>query len=288
MRVLILGGTGMLGHRLLAHLEGRGHEVRATVRSELSSYPATGPLRRDNTFENIDLRDGDGLLRAVSVFAPQAIVNCAGIVKQRREADDPLLNIQVNSLLPHRVALLCREGGARLVHISTDCVFSGARGGYTEQDTPDAVDLYDRSKLLGEVAYAPAITLRTSMIGLELAHNYGLIEWFLAQRGSVKGFRRAIFSGLTTSAMSEVIEGLLGGPALHGIYHVSAEPISKHALLCALRDALGLKIDIVPCDEPLMDRSLDSTRFRQEFGYNPPSWQHMISSLAAEIRGRRV
>jgi dTDP-4-dehydrorhamnose reductase len=288
MRVLILGGTGMLGHRLLAHLDQRGMEVRATVRGALGSYPAAGPLKAHNTFENIDLRDGDALLRVVSNFAPQAIVNAAGIVKQRSDADDPVLNIQVNSLLPHRVALLCREGGARFIHISTDCVFSGTRGLYSESDTPDAVDLYDRSKLLGEVDYAPAITLRTSMIGLELAHSYGLVEWFLSQKGTVKGYRRAIFSGLTTAAMSEVIEQVLTGPARQGIYHVSAEPISKHDLLSALRDELGLATNIVPADEPAIDRSLDSARFRREFGYNPPSWKTMIAALATEIRRRKA
>src|SRR5207253_2113108 len=136
--------------------------------------------------------------------------------------------------------------------------------------------------------YSPAVTLRTSMIGLEIAHKYGLIEWFLSQTGTVKGYRRAIFSGLTTAAMSEVIEQVLSGPAKHGIYHVSADPISKLDLLGALRDALGLKTQIVPADEPAIDRSLDSARFRGEFRYNPPSWQAMITALAAEIRRRKA
>jgi len=283
MRVLILGGSGMLGHRLLQALEARGHEARATLRGTLDSYPRRGPLRRDNSIPEVELRDGTRLRQVIAGYRPDTVVNAAGLVLQREDASDPILNIELNSLLPHRAAVYCREYAARLIHISSDCVFSGSRGGYTEADIPDPVDLYGRSKLLGEVGYAPGITLRTSMIGFELNGAHGLLEWFLAQTGTVRGYRRAIFSGLTTIEMCRVIERILSHDSnRHGVYHLSAEPISKHDLLCALRDALHLPVEITPADEPAIDRSLDSSRFREEFRYNPPAWRDMIGELAAE------
>lgn len=288
MRLLILGGGGMLGHRLVAHFEQRGHEVRAVLRRPPEAYGAPRLLRADNTIGGVDLQDIDALKHAMASFPADAVVNAAGIVLQRADARDPLLNIEVNSLLPHRIASLCEAEGARFVHISTDCVFSGARGAYRESDPPDPVDLYGRSKLLGESTGAPCVTLRTSMIGPEIVHRHGLVEWFLAQKGPVRGFRRAIFSGLTTAEMGAAIERVVSKePRPSGLYHVSTDPISKHDLLCSLRDALELKTEIVPADEPAIDRSLDSGRFRGEFGYNPPGWPQMIDSLAAEIRGRR-
>jgi dTDP-4-dehydrorhamnose reductase len=288
MRLLILGGSGMLGHRLLGHFEALGHEVRATLQRTPEDYAAPALLRPDNTLPGIDLRDPAALERAFAC-APEAVVNAAGIVLQRPDASDPVLNIEVNALLPQRAAARCRALGIRFVHISTDCVFSGARGRYTEADPPDPVDLYGRSKLLGETADAPAVTLRTSMIGPEIAHPHGLVEWFAAQRGPIKGYRRAIFSGLTTAEMCRVVERVLGKePPAQGLYHVSAAPISKYDLLCALRDALGWSTAIEAADEPVIDRSLDSSRFQRDFGYNPPGWPRMIESLAGELRAKRA
>jgi dTDP-4-dehydrorhamnose reductase len=192
----------------------------------------------------------------------------------------------VNALLPHRLALMCADVSARLVHISTDCVFSGARGGYREDDFADAADLYGRTKFLGEVGQEPhCLTLRTSIIGPELARKASLLEWFLAQRTRVRGFTKAIFSGFTTTELARVIELMLTRyPDASGLYHVSSEPINKYDLLVAIRDALGLDIEIVPDATFEIDRSLDSTRFRSEFNYTPPSWPAMIGELANELR----
>jgi dTDP-4-dehydrorhamnose reductase len=174
---------------------------------------------------------------------------------------------------------------ARLVHLSTDCVFSGSRGGYREEDAADADDLYGRSKLLGEVGESPCITLRTSIIGSELSRKSGLLEWFLAQKGgSIKGFTGAIFSGFTTAELSRVIERVLVGyPQAAGLYHVSSAPISKYDLLCRLNTRLGLGVEIVPWSDFHCDRSLDSARFRAEFAYTPPSWDEMIEELARDL-----
>lgn len=283
MRILIIGGDGMLGHRLLLHFSVR-HDTLATLRRPLSEYSSYGLFNTANTLDGVDVRDFDSVRRAFATFRPDAVINATGIVKQRAEAKDAIPSIEINALFPHRLALLCTDHGARLVHMSTDCVFSGRKGGYLEDDVADALDIYGRSKLLGEVAGAPGITLRTSIIGRELSRRTGLFEWFLAQRGRrIKGFRRAIFSGFTTHEMARIIDRVLTGPGpAHGLYQVSSTAISKHDLLCAIRDRMSLDIAIEPDDEFACDRSLDSTRFRNDFAYTPPSWAAMIDELASD------
>ena len=281
MRVLILGGDGMLGHRLLRELA-PAHEVKVTLHRGWEAYRGCGLFSEANAFAGVDVRAGGPLEQVFSAFRPQAVVNCVGIVKQRAEAEDPVASIEVNALLPHRLAARCRAAGARLLHLSTDCVFSGSRGNYREGDAPDAGDLYGRSKLLGEVTGEGCLTLRTSIIGRELSRRTGLLEWFLARRGgTVQGYRQAIFSGFTTAEMSRIIARLLAGhPGASGLYHVSSEPISKHELLVKINRALGLGITIEADDSFRCDRSLDSSRFRAEFGYRPPSWDEMVAELA--------
>lgn len=283
MRILILGGDGMLGHRLLASWRDR-HDVRVTLRQDLSAYREYGLFDADNAYTGVDARSLDRLAGVVADARPDAVVNAIGIVKQREDANAAIPSIEINALLPHRLAELCRAAGARLVHISTDCVFSGRKGGYTEDDAPDAEDLYGRTKLLGEVAEANAITLRTSMIGTQIVRKTGLVEWFLAQRDRIRGYRRAIFSGFTTAELARIIElVLMRLPAASGVYHVSGDAISKHDLLALLNERLGLGIDIAPDDEVVCDRSLDSTRFRRLSGYRPPDWPAMVDELAREI-----
>src|SRR5688572_29883848 len=209
MRVLIFGGDGMLGHQLLRHL-GPRHEARVTLRRGLADYARFGLFDGDNSFDRTDARDAQRVAAVISDFRPDAVVNAAGIVKQRPEAHELELAEAINARFPHRLAELCREQGSRLVHVSTDCVFSGEKGNYTESDRPDPVDLYGETKLEGEVDAPGAITLRTSMIGTELDRKTGLVEWFLAQRGrTVKGYRKAIFSGFITAELARLIEQLL-------------------------------------------------------------------------------
>jgi len=211
---------------------------------------------------------------------PDVVVNCVGVVKQLAAADDALISIPLNSLLPHRLAHLCAETGSRLIHFSTDCVFSGKKGSYLESDVPDATDLYGRSKLLGEVDYPHAITLRTSLIGHELHGARSLLSWFLAQEGSVKGFTKAIFSGLPTVEIARVIEEyLLPHPDLHGVYQLSVDPISKHDLLSIVKDVYGKQIEIIPDDSLVIDRSLDSNRFREATGFVPKPWSELVQAM---------
>lgn len=280
-RVLVLGGSGMLGHKLCQVLA-REHDLYATFRS--THDPAAAAVEGSRALTGVAADNPDTVTRAVARSSPDVVVNCIGIVKQAAEAQDPLPSISINALFPHRVADLCAASGARLVHVSTDCVFSGREGRYTEDHVADAEDLYGRTKLLGEVDYGDAITLRTSIIGPELGGARGLFEWFRSQRGGrVRGFTRAIFSGLTTVALSRTIHDLITQhPALRGVYHVAAEPISKFDLLTQLNDAFGLGVEIEPDDSLTIDRSLDDTRFRAATGTAAPSWPAMIRELVED------
>lgn len=276
----------MLGHQLAASLGAR-HEVAGSVRGAQADYSACAGLLPNRLYYGVDASAFAAVERVLDDFAPDAVVNAIGIVKQRAASKDAIPSLEINSLLPHRLAVACGGRGARLVHLSTDCVFSGRRGAYTEDDAPDAEDLYGRSKLLGEVGDPGSLTLRTSIIGLELARRTSLIEWFLAQRGTIRGFRRAIYTGFTTLEMARIIEhALMAHPQRHGVYQVSSEPIDKYALLVMLRDRLGRDVRIEPDDQFHCDRSLRSDRFRADFAYCPPRWQDMIEELAMQIQER--
>jgi dTDP-4-dehydrorhamnose reductase len=279
-RVLVLGATGMLGSAVLRTFAASpAHEVIGSVRSAATCRQLPKDLR-ERVIGGIDVESSDNLTRIFAQAQPSAVINCIGLVKQLTQLDEPLAAIQINALLPHRLARLCQVAGARLVHISTDCVFSGTRGMYRENDLADAQDLYGLSKYLGEVDYANAVTLRTSIIGHELASAHGLVGWFLSQTGTVHGFTRAVFSGLPTVELARVIRDyVLQRPELRGVYHVSAEPISKYDLLRLVAQTYGKTIEIVPDDKPVIDRSLDSTRFRQITGYTPPPWPELIRAM---------
>ena len=280
MRILVLGGDGMLGHQLLKQLSPR-HTMAVTLRQDKSSYAAYGLFSDENAFFGIDVRNIDRVTEVMAQFKPDAVVNCVGIIKQRPSAKQSILSLEINALLPHRLAVLCRLAGARLVHMSTDCVFSGTKGNYQESDVSDAEDLYGRSKFLGEVDDEGCITLRTSIIGHELSRKSSLLEWVLAQEGTVKGYQKAIFSGFTTIEMSRIIERVLQSKTeAQGMFQVSSEPIDKHSLLLLIKEHLHPSIEVVADTTVQIDRSLDSRRFREVFDYAPPSWPEMIAELA--------
>lgn len=275
--VLVLGAAGMLGNAVLRlFAQSKGFDVIGSVRSNIARQLLPNHLA-DRLICGVDVENSDSLVDLFMRVKPDVVINCIGLVKQLSEADDPLLAIPINSLLPHRLARLCNVAAARLVHLSTDCIFSGVKGMYSEADMSDAKDLYGRSKYLGEVDYPNAITLRTSIIGHELAGAHSLVGWFLAQQGSVKGFRKAIFSGLPTVELARVIrDHVLPRPELRGVYHVSAEPINKFDLLTLIGRAYGKNIQITPDDSLVIDRSLDSSRFRKEGGYRPKPWPELV------------
>lgn len=283
-RILVLGASGMLGHeaiRVLApHFEVWGACRNPRVLPDLGI-----PDKR--MLAGLDATDPQSARALLTHVLPDLVLNAVGIVKQRAQAKAAVPSIQVNSLWPHVLAEACAAHEARMVHISTDCVFSGARGDYRESDVPDAFDLYGRSKLLGEVIDREnTITLRTSMIGWQIAEPTGLVAWFATHRHQrLKGFAKAVFSGLTTHALTEVIRDvILPDASLTGLWHVSADPIDKYTLLTQLAARMGWDVCIEPSDELVIDRSLDSALFRDRTGWRPPSWGHMLSELAEEYR----
>ncbi len=280
MRVLVLGASGMLGSAVFRLLIARGYNVTGTVRSPaaVTHFPRS---MHQNLISRIDVLDLNILLRLFQQVRPAVVINCVGLVKQLSSSNDPQKALPINAMLPHQLADLCAVAGARLIQISTDCVFKGDRGGYTEEDTPDAVDLYGQSKRMGEVCdRMHVVTLRTSIIGHGMVPNLSLIDWFLLQTGRVNGFNRAIFSGLPTIELAAVIERyVLRQSELSGLYHVSVEPIDKYSLLKIVNQIYDANLTIVKDDSLVVDRSLNSSRFREATGYNPPDWSALVMQM---------
>ena len=264
MRVLLLGAGGMLGHKVLQALS--DHQVLGTLHGDRPPMLTDWP----GILERVDVTcDLDDLYR----WGPDVVVNCVGVIKQRDTT--PTDSIEVNALLPHRLA----ARGVRVIHFSTDCVFTGHKGGYRLSDEPDAADLYGRTKILGEIG-APHLTLRTSIIGRELAHHQSLLEWFLAQT-TVSGYRRVMWSGVTTNWLASVVAGLIDSD-LTGVWQVAGPPISKHDLLVMIRDEGGLDIDILPEGSTVLDRTMIGDRFTGDTGIAIPSWRDMISDMVGD------
>lgn len=285
-KVLILGGEGMLGHKVFQVLTHR-FEAYATFRNPQGlwfHFPMYATAERNHLLPVVDALDFNTVVRAVELARPEVIINCIGIVKQLEEANDPIISLTVNSLLPHKLAALCKKNDIRLVHISTDCVFNGKKGNYTEADMPDAEDLYGRTKFLGEVTEPGCLTIRTSFIGRDFLKQSSLLEWFLSNRGKkVKGYKNSIYTGLTTETLAHIISDILDNyPELSGLYHVASQPISKYELLVKIRDVMSIDIGVEPYDNPRSDLSLDSARFIGVTGYAISNWDEMIAKLVVD------
>lgn len=284
MRILVLGVTGMLGNAVFRVFGAdAAYETWGTLRSSsaLRHFASSSHAR---LLTGVDVLDQDALAVVLAKVRPEVVINCVGLIKQLADAKDPLTALPINAMLPHRLAHLCELVGARLIHVSTDCVFSGRKGLYRESDLSDAEDLYGKSKYIGELHEFPhAITLRTSIIGHELGSSYALVDWFLSQQGSVRGYSKAIFSGLPTVELARVMKDLVVPHSeLSGLYHVAAEPITKFDLLRLVASQYGKLIDIVPDERLVIDRSLDGSRFSQETSYAAPSWPELVKSMHAD------
>ena len=283
MKVLIFGGAGMLGHKLVQVL-GEHFDVSYTLRGGFDSAARFGILPQAKCIENVDVTSGSSVRKVVEAQRPDVVINAVGVIKQRPSANDVITTLETNSIFPQRLATLAAEHSFRLITVSTDCVFSGSRGMYREQDVPDALDLYGQSKHWGEVSGKNCLTLRTSIIGRELSSGHSLIEWFLGNENqTVKGFRKAIYSGFPTIVFADIIKRLITEfPELHGLYHVSSEPINKFDLLELVRDAYERNIAIEPDDNFVIDRSLDSSLFRSATGFAPITWPEMVRMMASD------
>lgn len=282
VRILILGASGMLGNALYRFFSTSENYVTYGACRSLTLSKLLPTKLQQNLIQNINVENESSVTELLSRIRPNVVVNCVGLVKQLAEANDAIAAIKINALLPHQLARSCKQVNARLIHVSTDCVFSGEKGMYTEQDLPDAQDLYGRSKLLGEVDYDNAITLRTSIIGHETNSHHGLVEWFLAQTAPIKGYQKAVFSGLPTDELARVIRDfVIPYPALRGLYHVSASPINKYELLRLIATVYNRPLDITPSDYLIVDRSLDSSRFKCATGYSSATWPDLIRAMHA-------
>ncbi|HEY8560609.1 MAG TPA: SDR family oxidoreductase [Pyrinomonadaceae bacterium] len=283
MKILVIGASGMLGHKLVQCWRGK-FDVWATLRGGHDSYARFGIFESKKIVEEVDAEDFETVARAIEKVRPDVIFNAVGVIKQLPTSKDVVKTLTINSIFPHRLAEIAAKSAARLINIGTDCVFDGKKGNYKEEDVSDATDLYGKSKNLGEVVEGNCLTLRTSIIGRELRSEHSMVEWFLTNRGkTVKGFTNAIYTGFPTVVMAEILADVIENrPDLRGLYHVSSAPINKYELLKMIREAYRAEIEIEPFDDFRIDRSLDSTRFRQAVGFRPPSWREMIEKMAAD------
>jgi dTDP-4-dehydrorhamnose reductase len=274
----------MLGHKMFQRLQSEFDETYCTLHAGGPPLDNVPLFRNGRVFAAVDVTETAALHALLGRLRPDVIVNCVGIIKQRALASEAIPSIRVNALLPHELVEISREWGGKVIHFSTDCVFSGRRGGYTEDDLPDAEDLYGRTKFLGEVSAPNALTLRTSIIGRELSSHRSLLDWFLGQHhGPVRGFTRARFSGVTSNHLADVVAGLIAsGIPIHGLYQIASQALSKHDLLGLIKDAFRLDIQIVPDDTMRCDRTLSGARFDQATGHRCPSWHDMVLELAAD------
>lgn len=290
MKVLILGASGMIGHAIFQTLsKSTNLDVWGTVRSKklIELFPKQ---EQNNLLILTDFNDQDNIVQTLAKVNPDIVINCIGLTKHHKEAGDPLLAIPINALLPHRLSELCKLAKARFIHVSTDCVFDGTQGNYVESDLPNATDIYGKSKHLGEeLQGAHAITLRTSTIGHELQSQYGLLEWFLAQNNTCRGFNKAIFSGLPSVVFAEIIQNhVFPNPKLCGLYHVGSEPIRKYDLLQLIAKQYQKQIQIIKDDEFIIDRSLNSKRFMLATGYKPIFWPELVQKMHIQSEGYDV
>ncbi|KAB2921928.1 MAG: SDR family oxidoreductase [Bacteroidetes bacterium] len=279
-KILILGGGGMLGHKMYQVLRA-GFDTAVTFRSFTPALASTGLFDPSRVIQGVDVFSMATVESAVERWKPDVVVNCVGVIKQLKEAHDPVQTIQINSLFPHLLARTCAGAGSRLIHISTDCVFSGSRGGYTESDVADAYDLYGRTKYLGEVTAPGMLTIRTSIIGHELFSRLSLVDWFLGNAGgTVRGYAKAIYTGLPTVVLAREAARIIDTfPSLQGLYQVSSSPINKYDLLKLINEAYGSSITIEPYDGFVNDKSLDCSRYIAETGYRMVPWPEMITAM---------
>lgn len=287
MRVLVIGATGMLGYSLFTNLMDNNHlDVYGTVRSIKGKEPFFVHCE-EKLCKNVDVSDLTTVEAVLSKLKPSVVINCIGLIKQHSISKQHVDAVAINSLLPHQLASLCDNYSCKLIHFSTDCVFDGKKGLYAESDIPDARDLYGRSKCLGEVDYAPHLTLRTSIIGHELNTTVSLVDWFLSQENSTKGFSKAIFSGIPTCVIARLlVDKILPEKSLSGLYQLSVDPIDKFTLLNLIAKTYHKNIEIIESRGLVIDRSLNSEKLCNELSLETPCWESLISKMYEDYKKR--
>ncbi len=283
MKILVLGAYGMLGHKLFTRL-GKDHDIYGTCREIKTNESWSSLFPRRRMFQGVMAEELGTVLLPIQKARPEVVINCIGIVKQLEASKAPIPTITINALFPHQLEEVCGKEHARLIHFSTDCVFSGNKGMYKPTDLPDAEDLYGLTKALGEVNSAGCVTIRSSIVGRELGTHNGLVEWFLSQKGkTIEGYTKAIYSGFTTIEMSNIVEMIIAKHSdLSGVVQVASEPISKYDLLKLIKEKMRVDVEIEPESEHKVDRSLDGSEFNRLTGYSPPGWESMVEELAKD------
>jgi dTDP-4-dehydrorhamnose reductase len=265
-KVLIIGATGMLGHMVYYFLE------------RLDKYDLYNSVYRTKLTEDSIVCDVKNQIDIKALFdrvKPHIVINCVGALVQESK-ENPINAIYLNALFPHILKELCDENEAKLIHISTDCVFSGQKGSYAEDDFRDADDVYGRSKALGEIFDSPHCTLRTSIIGPELKDGTGLFQWFMKQTGEVKGYTKAYWSGVTTLELAKAIYKAIQND-LKGLLHVTnGEKISKHDLLHLINKHRNSPLKIIPYDDYVADKSLEKSK---KFDFEISSFDEMLNNI---------
>jgi len=282
MKILILGGNGLVGHKILQicrnHLPVEKFKIEATFREEKKSYKYLNyKINISNSFFNINVNNFESLSKVINIYQPNLIINCIGLTKKISNSSPPIHSIYLNSYFPHLLSNICLLNNIKLIHLSTDCIFSGKKGNYLESDSSDATDIYGKTKYLGEIDNANTLTLRSSILGPELVKVIGIYSWFIKSRGSVIGFDKAFFSGFTSVEIANIIIFIIKNNInLSGVYHLSSYKISKFDLLCKIKEINNLKIEIIKSDKEIYDRTLISEKFKKQTGYVTPSWEFML------------
>jgi len=285
MKIMILGGSGLIGHKLWYHLKDRFKEVYTTLHREEAHYRRFGIFSSQNVIYNVDITNFEHLQGILHATNPDVVINCIGITKRKKEIADIAYALQINSVFPHLLAQWARDSGKRLIHFSTDCVFNGVLGNYTEESPTNAEDIYGKTKALGEIRYEGTLTIRSSFIGRELEGKTELLEWFLAQRSrTIKGFHNALYSGVSTTFMARVVGDVIEKhPNLSGLYQLSSsQPISKFDLLQIAAKAFKLPVEIMPDWDFVNINTLNGSKLHAIMGYYPPNWEEMLDQLATE------
>ena len=283
VRVLVLGSGGMVGHKLIQVLA-RDMHVWGTSSRESDYISRFTGVAQDRILDHFDALSDRDLIASLNRSNPDVVINAIGLVKQHDQIVNEQLAFRTNVELPRRIAKLTASRGARFVHLSTDCVFTGRKGAYIESDDTDAIDVYGVTKAQGELDLGEALVIRTSYIGRELRHFYGLMEWLHRQPpGDVPGYANAIWSGLPTVVFAQIMFQILSNaPELSGTYHIATKPLSKYELLQGITEAVHGPWHVIPVEEPHADLSLDAAKFVRDTGIDIPTWPQMFAILAQD------
>lgn len=279
----------MLGHTLFKEFtKNKNFEIYGTLRSKNDKEKYFS--QSNKIFTEVDIINPKKIFNIIKSLNPNIIINCIGIIKQLKESKDPILSLEINSLFPHKLAKYCEDKNTRIIHISTDCVFSGSKGDYYEFDNPDATDLYGKSKHLGElVNYDNCLTLRTSIVGHELKNSVSLLNWFLSQKKKAYGYTNAIYSGFTTNEICNIIaNNIIPKPGLKGLYHLSSSPIDKHNLLMLFAKHYKKEIEILKKEDFYTNKTLNGDRFLKDFGYERKSWDLMVKEMSMSFKRGQI